>query len=437
VTRSRAQLNPFSRDNPLAASYLCVFLYSSGEQALHVLVPPYLSAGLGFGPGIVGALLAVFALSSLAMRLPVGAGYSAERVRPMLLIGGLLSTGAFALMAVTHSAVVLGGLLALDGVGWAMATTTQLAVLVASRPSRLTIASAMGWYSGFTGLGNAVGGASAGLTADALGYTPAFLLLASMPALATVVMFRGLPAQLAMARARREESAPDGDAAAAPTRAGPMATLRAAGTLPLVVFSGAMIMFFINVQNALFNSFHPVLVLAAGLTLSQIGILSSCRSLASSVTRMSLGALFTRSNGAWLTTPMLFLGATTLFVLPFLRSMFWPQVALFLAAGLSRGILRVTGSSMAFERVDGEGEQRQGLVAAWLHMGLDLGKVAGPPLGGLVAEFVGVAAMFQVCALAMAAMYVAFWIAMRAVRRTGLKGSEAASHQPPQTDPQP
>jgi predicted MFS family arabinose efflux permease len=431
-------LNPFSRNNPLAASYLCVFLYSSGEQALHVLVPPYLSAGLDFSPGIVGGLLAVFALSSLAMRLPVGAGFSAERVRPMLLIGGLLSTGAFAAVALAHSAVVLGGLLALDGIGWAMATTTQLAVLVASRPSRLTIASAMGWYSGFTGLGNALGGASAGLTADALGYTPAFLLLASMPALATVVMFRGLPAQLAVARARREDRESDGgDAPGTRTRAGPMATLRAAGTLPLAVFSGAMIMFFINVQNALFNSFHPVLVLTAGLTLSQVGILSSCRSLASSVTRMSLGALFSRSNGAWLTTPMLLLGATTLFVLPFLRSMFWPQVALFFAAGLSRGILRVTGSSMAFERVEGDGEQRQGLVAAWLHMGLDLGKVAGPPLGGLVAELVGVAAMFQVCAVTMAGMYVAFFIATRAARNTRVKASAPAQHPPPQTDPQP
>jgi predicted MFS family arabinose efflux permease len=437
VTRSRAQLNPFSRDNPLAASYLCVFLYSSGEASLHVLVPPYLSAGLGYSPGIVGALLAVFALSSLAMRLPVGAGYSAERVRPMLLVGGLLSTGAFAAVSVTHSAVLLGGLLALDGIGWAMATTTQLAVMVASRPSRLTIASAMGWYSGFTGLGNALGGASAGLTADALGYTAAFLLLASMPALATVVMFRGLPAQLAVARARREESAPDVEPVESPARAGPMATLRAAGTLPLAVFSGAMIMFFNNVQSALFNSFHPVLVLTAGLTLSQVGLLASCRSLASSVTRMGLGALFTRSNGAWLTSPMLLLGATTLFVLPFVRSMFWPQVALFLAAGLSRGLLRVTGSSMAFERVDGEGEQRQGLVAAWLHMGLDLGKVAGPPLGGLVAELVGVAAMFQVCAVAMVVMYVAFWVAMRAAKETGVKTSEAAPHPPPQTDPQP
>jgi predicted MFS family arabinose efflux permease len=112
-------------------------------------------------------------------------------------------------------------------------------------------------------------------------------------------------------------------------------------------------------------------------------------------------------------------------------------VALFFAAGLSRGILRVTGSSMAFERVEGDGEQRQGLVAAWLHMGLDLGKVAGPPLGGLVAELVGVAAMFHVCAVTMAAMYVAFWVAMRAARNIRVKASEPAPHPPPQTDPQP
>lgn len=410
MSRTGLPLNPFSRRNPLAASYACVLLYSSGEGALHVLVPPYLSDGLGYGPGLVGVLLAVFALSSLALRLPVGASYSADRVRPMLLVGGLLSTVAFAAMPLTGHPGLLGVLMAMDGVGWAMATTTQLAVLVASRPSRLTIGSAMGWYAGFTGLGNAVGGAGAGLTADAFGYLAAFLALASMPALATVVMLRALPAQLAGARKERPE-------AGSSPRAGVAATLRAARTLPLVVFTGAMIMFFINVQSALFNSFQPALVLAAGLTLSQVGILSSCRSLASSISRMGLGFLFARTNGAWLTTPMLLLGASTLFVLPMIRSHFWLQVVLFLAAGLSRGVLRVTGSSMAFEGVADRGDRDQGLVAAWLHMGLDLGKVAGPPLGGLVAELVGVAAMFQIFAVALVVLYVVLRIAIRLRQR--------------------
>jgi predicted MFS family arabinose efflux permease len=423
VTSRTRRLNPFSRDGPLAASYACVFLYSASEAALHVLVPPYLSAGLGYGPGVIGVLLAVFALSSLVLRLPVGASYSASRVRPLLLVGGLLSTGAFAVVPFTGDAWWFGVLMAMDGVGWALATTTQLTVLVSSRPAGLTIASAMGWYSGFTGLGHAVGGATAGVAADGLGYTAAFLVLASMPALATVVMLRSLPAQLAAAAERRQAAAgrrDDDPSAAVPRgerrRSGWTATLRAARALPLVVFSGAVIMFFINVQSALFNSFHPVLALSAGLTLTQIGMLASCRSLASSVTRMGLGPLFSKTNGAWLTTPMLVLGAATLFLLPAVRADFWPQVVLFLAAGLSRGVLRVTGASMAFEGVWDADDREQGLVAAFLHMGLDLGKVAGPPLGGLVAELVGVPTMFQVSALALLALYVVLRLAARLTR---------------------
>lgn len=417
-------LNPFARDNPLAASYLCVFLYSSGEAALHVLVPPYLSEVQRYGPGVIGVLLAVFALSSLALRLPVGASYSAARTGPMLLLGGCLSAGSFALLPVVDNTVLIGALLAADGIGWAMATTTQLAVLVESRPAAQSIASAMGWYSGFTGLGHAVGGASAGAVAEGLGYSSAFLLLATVPALATAIMLRALPAQLLAAQARRMAADPEDDPGAEnPPRDEQPAgrptvreTLRAVRGLPVAVFSGVVIMFFINAQSALFSSFHPVLALAAGLSLTQIGLLASCRSLASSVTRMGLGVLFTRTNGAWLTTPMLVLGCASLMLLPVVRESFWLQAVLFVAAGFSRGILRVTGASSAFESVGGEREQSQGIVAALLHMGLDLGKVAGPPLGGVVAEFVGVPAMFQVCGLALLVVYCVFRVIERRAR---------------------
>lgn len=427
IDRREKVANPFARDNPLAASYLCVFLYSSGEAALHVLVPPYLSAGRGYGPALIGALLAVFALSSLVLRLPVGASYSAARVRPLLLAGGLLSAGAFALVPFTGSAVLFGGLMAMDGVGWALATTTQLTVLVSSRPARLSLASVMGWYSGFTGLGHAVGSAGAGAVADTLGFTAGFLLLACLPALATGVMLRSLPAQLAAARARRDdtEAIPEDGGARnrrpppAPRR-GAAATLRALGAMPVVVYTGAMIMFFINVQSALFSTFHPVLALAAGLSLTQIGLLASCRSLASSLTRMGLGVLFARSDGTWLTSPMFLLGVCTLFFLPVVRHSFWLQLVLFVAAGLSRGVLRVTGAATAFGGA-GERERDQGLVSALLHMGLDLGKVAGPPLGGLVAEVAGVPAMFQISAVALLAVYAAFRLAtVRPRRRAAL-----------------
>ncbi|GLZ07776.1 hypothetical protein Acsp03_52420 [Actinomadura sp. NBRC 104412] len=396
----RRRLNPFSRGNPLAASYLCVFLYSSGEAALHVLVPPYLSDGRGHGPGAIGTVLAIFGLSSLLTRLPVGAGYAADRVRPLLLVGGLLSAGAFAVVPLTDELVLFGALMAMDGVGWAMATTTQLTVLVASRPSHLSIASAMGWYSGFTGLGNAVGGATAGLVADRLGYTAGFLVLAAFPALATAVMLRSLPGQLAAATRARDDDGKEHNA---------LSALRSIRTLPMAVFGGALIMFFINVHNALLSTFQPVLALAAGLTLTQIGLLASVRSLTSSVTRIASGPLFARVSGRSLTTPMFLLGVATLYLVPVVRESFWLQAVVFAAAGLSRGLLRVTGAASAFE--DTRDDQPHGLVSAFLHMGLDLGKVLGPPIGGALAEWVGVATMFKVAAIALLAAYLTFALA--------------------------
>ena len=407
--------NPFARNSPLAASYLCVSLYSVGEAALHLLTPPYLADALGFGPAVIGVLSAVFAVSSLLMRLPVGVAYSAERVRLLLLGGGLLSAGAFAAVPLVSSSWGFSAIMALDGIGWALATTTQLAVLVASRPPNMTVASAMGWYAGFTGLGHAVGGLTAGLVADAFGYAASFVGLALLPALATAVMFRALPAQLAAAEQPAEPPAEE-------PGSGMRAALRAVRTMPVAVYGGVLVMFLINYQSGLLNTFHPVMVLAAGLSLTQIGTLTSLRSLASSVTRLSSGALFARSNGARLTTPLLVLGSAALWLLPLVRGAFWWQVPIFLSAGLARGLLRVTAAAEAFEAA-GDGERSQGMVAAVLHMGLDLGKVAGPPIGGIIAQVYGVPAMFQISAVALLVLYVA--VRVRAVR--GARGVQPVS----------
>jgi predicted MFS family arabinose efflux permease len=414
----RRRPNPLSRDNPLAASYLCVFLYSSGEAALHVLVPPYLADGRGYSPSVIGTVLAVFALSSLVMRLPVGAGYATRRVRPLLLVGGLLSAGAFVVVPFTGDAVLIAVLMAMDGVGWAMATTTQLTVMMASRPASVTIASAMGWYSGFTGLGHALGGITAGTAADRLGYTAGFLVLAAFPALATVVMLRSLPAQLAAA-SRASSTGGEGAVPDEP-RQGALGVLRSARSLPAAVYGGALIMFFINMHSALLSTFQPVLALAAGLTLTQIGALASVRSLTSSVTRIASGPLFSRISGRSLTTPMLLLGVATLYLVPVVRESFWLQVPLFAAAGLSRGLLRVTGAASAFEDTPDD-SRPHGLVSAFLHMGLDLGKVCGPPIGGALAEWVGVAAMFKVAAIGLLAAYLVYRLAAITVRRGGAR----------------
>jgi predicted MFS family arabinose efflux permease len=395
------------RRGPLARIYLSVFLFVAGEGAMHVLVAPYLSRELELGPAAIGVVVSVFGGASLLARVPAGAAYSARRRRRLLLFGGGLSSGAFLAVPVVSGAVPFAVLMALDGFGWSVATTTQLAALMAARPAEMRIAAAMGWYSGFTGLGHTAGAALGGVAADRLGFQASFVILAGVVALGTAVMAAAAPgaghgpAPSAVATARRRAIG------------GRVRTVRRAiANMPVGVWIGALVMAYINFVNGIQTTFHPVLVLAAGLSLTQVGILASCRSGASSVVRLGSGPLFARIGTAHLTLPLMVVAAASLFLLPTVQASFLWQVPLFLATGLSRGLLRVSGSAGAFEAV-GDDERHHGLTAALVHAGLDVGKIAGPLVGGAVAQLIGLAAMFRVLPLVLLALYVALHVAAR------------------------
>ena len=411
----RPSRNPFSRKNPLAPVYLCVFLFSAGEHMLHVLVPPYLGLELGASPGVVGAVLATFAATSLVARFPTGAVYTVARARMLLIVGGLLSAGAFALVPMVHGPLPVAALLGIDGFGWAMATTSQLALLVVARPDGLSTASAMGWYSGFNGLGNAVAGVTGGFLADRLGFTPSFFLLAALPAVATGVMVLAMPWE----RLRRPDT---------PERTQPR--LRQAWghlkNMSAIVWAGAVVMVYINLVSAVANGFHPLLALGAGLSLTQIGFLASCRSWGSSTVRLGSGVIFARTDGKWLTTPLLLLMAASLFFIPSVASSFLLQIPLFLAMGLSRGLLRVTGSAEAFDGI--EDERRHGMVAALLFAGLDLGRLIGPLVAGFTAEVVGLATMFRVVPVVLLVLYLPIELVAR--RNLSRRSAEAPAGEP-------
>jgi MFS family permease len=392
---ARPSRNPLSRSNPLAPAYICVFLFSAGEHMVHVLIPPYLGVELGASPGVVGGVLAAFAVTSLIARFPTGAIYTVDRARRLLVIGGALSALAFAFIPLVGGPFQVGVLMAVDGFGWSMATTAQLAVLVAARPEGLTTASAMGWYSGFNGLGNFAAGVTAGFLADSLGFVPSLLILAAMPALATAVMV------LAMPWHRLKRDAPAEAGRPRPSLKGAWGDLR---SLSVVVWAGAMVMVYINFVSAVANGFQPLLGLAAGLSLTQIGFLASCRSWGSSTVRLGSGFIFARTDGKWLTTPLTLLSAASLFLIPSVASSFLLQIPLFLAMGVSRGLLRVTGSTEAFDGVDDE--RSQGMVAALLFAGLDLGKLIGPLAAGFTAEAFGLSAMFRILPVALLVLYL-------------------------------
>src|SRR5207253_1272965 len=140
-------------------------------------------------------------VTSLAARLPVGLAYSARRGGAFLLAGGALSAAAFALVPFVTDPVVFALLMGLNGLGWSVATTAQLALLVARPPGGVSTAAAMGWFSGATGLGNMAAGVLGGGLGDLLGLPTTFFVLAATPLVGALLMARGVSSSAALAEA--------------------------------------------------------------------------------------------------------------------------------------------------------------------------------------------------------------------------------------------
>lgn len=381
----------------LAPVYLSVFLFVAGNSALSILIPVYLSRRAHLGAATIGAVVGVVGTSSLVARLPVGLAYSLSRGPLFLVAGGALSAAAFALVPFVTDPFLFGVLMALNGLGWSVATTAQLALLVARPPAGVSTAAAMGWFSGATGLGNMAAGVLGGVLADTIGLRATFFVLAATPLVAAVLMLRAVAASKAL-----------GERQQPPARA----PWRAVFRLPVAVWVGVLVMFFINGLNALTNTFHPVLALAAGLSVTQIGALSSIRSWASSSSRLGSGPLFSRFDPAGLTLPLVVTGTVATCLIPSVIGSFLLQVPLFALAGLSRGLLRVTGSADAFNSV-ADDDRLHGLTSALLYGGLDLGKIVLPFVGGGVAAIWGIAAVFRIVPLGLLVLYLALALPAR------------------------
>jgi predicted MFS family arabinose efflux permease len=372
-----------------------------GNAALTVLVPVYLSRDAGMGPAGIGLLLGALSVAALAARLPTGLAYSASRGRALLLTGGICSAASFALIPFVHSPLVLGGLMALNGLGWSVATTVQLALLVARPPAGISTTAAMGYFAGAASLGN-IAAVLGGISGDVIGLRPTFWLFAATPLAAAVLMATRVGAIVA-----RQE--PKAERARVP--------LRQLVRLPIAVWAGVLVMFFINGLNSIVNAFHPVLALQAGLSLTQIGALSSVRSWASASSRLGSGPIFQRFNAAGLTLPLVAVGGLATCFIPSVIGIFLLQIPLFLLMGLSRGLLRVTGSADAFDAV-GDDDRGHGLVSAVLYGGLDLGKIVAPVAGGIVADLWGYPTMFRVVPAALVLLYLALAIPARRAAAT-------------------
>lgn len=407
--------NPLDPRNPLAGVYLATMLFELAEGALRFLVPINLH-DRGLGPSAIGFVVFAFSLTSLLSRGVAGALFRPDRARLLIVGAGLASTIAYLCTPFVTDIVSFTILMAIDGFGWGMATTCLLAMMMLCTPASITPAVAMGWYIGFQGIAFAFATTIGGVLAQAFGVQTAMLILATLPVAAAslvalrlppVVRAMDDPATLALDEGEQVIAARSGP------RASVLGAVRRVGLLPFAVWSAALVGVYLNVMNGLLQSFFPLLGLAVGLSVAQIGTLSSVRSAVSAVARFGAGWIFSRVTPHRAHLPLLVMSAATLALLPSAGTYFL-HLPLLALNGVSRGLLRVTTTATAMEETPGH---QAGVAAAVMSSGMDVGKMLGPLIGGIVATLLGLDTMFRVVPFAFLAVYLVLYFAARRRRR--------------------
>lgn len=389
--------HPGSRDErsqrPLVPVYLLMLLFTLGEGGLRFLVPVHLDQQ-GASLIAVGTVTSAFGAATLLARLPAGVLYRPANARRLILLSGTTSAVALFLMAFADGVEMVLALMVVDGLGWGMATTLLLTMILGARSRGTSSSAAMGWYVGFQGLGHALAGVVGGFLGDAVGLRAAFVVLAGVLFVATIGIGWCVPRIV------------DRSVAVVTSRLG---RLRLARGLPLAVWIAALAGVYLNVMNGLLNTFFPILALTLGFSLSQAGMLVGIRSGVSAVARFASIPLFERVPSRRLRLPLLSVSALTTAAVGSI-GVFASQVPLWVLNGASRGLVRVgTGADAMDSLHDGQ----EGMAAAFMSTGLDLGKILGPLLGGVVAQQFGPASAFYV----VPGLFFGIYVVLEAVER--------------------
>jgi MFS family permease len=347
-------------------------------------------------PVVIGSAVSAYGLVSLAARLPAGAVYRSHRAWWLIAGGTALSSLAFALLTQTSSPALLVLFVALDGAGFAIASTANMAALIERRPDGANAGSIMGWYTGSLGAGYALAGFVGGALGDTLGTSTAILVLALVPlgagVLLSLVVHATAPERVAEPGAR-------------------VAWWRGFHGLPALVWLAFFVTLYINLVSGVVLTFFPLYGLAIGLTLTQIGILQGIHGGAAAAVRFLSGAVFRFVSYERTLPVMVVLSGVSVAVI---AGVHWLVVlALAWAAlGLSRGLLRVASAALVMDAA-GETDARRGAASGVYLAGLDLGKILGPLVGGVGADRIGLRSTFLVASVAFPVVYFVLWAATR------------------------
>jgi MFS family permease len=381
-------------------SYLILTTLSVQQGTQLSLLAPLLDER-GYAPALIGAIVSAVSVASLVARMPAGLLYRGEQARR-------LQAGAIPLLAVllflhplAADPLVLLAIRVVDGLVYGMATTINQARFIDEQPLGPGRARAMGYYVANIAIGYSIASLLVGYVVEWSGYVAAFAAGAALQLVGLLGLLDRTPL-VATGPAGVGAECPTGTAATTLSERGVTAwQLLAAPTLLVALFEGLLL----NAQWAFWNAWLPLYTLAVGIGLAQTGILRTVYGICNAVARLGAGDFVAPLGAGRLAFASLVVQSLLLMLLPSLPLMA-PLLVIFIAMGALRALGIVANTVAVIE----EGEAlrvRRGPLIGLLNTVTDVGLLAGPAIGGLVAERVGPVQLFFVWPLGMLVCYLA------------------------------
>jgi len=366
---------------------------------------------LGVALPLVGAGVAAMGVGQILFRLPGGHWYRPRRA-PWLNSASLAALGLTSIgLALAPVWIVQAGLAGLHGAAFALVTTFQLAMLIDSRERQGSMAATISWYTASISIGYAAGYPMGAAVIVQLGYAGGFWVAGGVALLAAgLVLLVSLPPHHA-------GPAPSGTI---PGWRGLLPALRA---LPAPVWLAALLALYINFLNDSVGSFFPIYAVGIGISLGLVGLLRSLNSLTATVIRLGAAGIFRFARADAVNHVCVVLMAAATFGLS-LAATPLSLLAMFLALGATRGLIRVTSATFVAD-VRTDLGNRVGLASAVYNAGLDAGVMIAPPLTGLLAGAIGIPGAFRAVGLALPLIYYGAWALART--RSGPMGPDTLS----------
>ncbi len=367
------------------------------QQGAHLsLVAPLLHAW-GYPPALIGVLVSAISVASLLCRVPAGLLYRREQARRVLAV----AVPATALLLLAHPFAASPGTFLLvrllSGVAYGLGTTINLARFIDEQPPGPGRARVMGYFVACIAIGYSIGSAVVGYVVEAWGFVAAFASGAALVALGTLGTLDRTP----VAAGGTESGAAEASQATVAAEQGrpPWRTLLTAPAFLVLAFEA----FLLNAQWSFWNAWLPLYSLAVGISLAETGILRTVYGLFNAGGRLVAGEVVARWGASRLAVVCLALQCSLLLLLPPLPFMA-PLLVLFMVMGTLRALGVVANTVAVIERGEAHGVARGPLVGA-LNCVTDVGLLAGPALGGLVAQVTGPVQVFVAWPLTMLVCY--------------------------------